>query len=180
MVNDAVLKFIFQVPERHASSVQKGLPVLFSVDNYPGETFAGNVYLISPSVSATARAFNVGALVTNTQFRLKANTFGRGALVLERAAPTPAVPLESVVSFAGVTKVFVVDGGVVHSRAVTVGRIRDGLQEIVSGLSAGETVVQSGHSRLSDGAVVSVQSKGLTGRAAQPAGTQQTASKDGP
>jgi hypothetical protein len=43
-----------------------------------------------------SRAFGVGALVTNTNFRLKANTFARGSLIIERSVPTPVVPLESV------------------------------------------------------------------------------------
>lgn len=158
MVNDAVLKFIFQVPERYGSQVRKKLPVSFNVDNYPGETFTGSVYLISPSVSPSSRAFGVGALVTNTNFRLKANTFARGSLVLERAVPTPVVPLEAVVSFAGVTKLFVIQDKLARSRPVTVGRIRDGVQEIVDGVKAGETVVVNGQSRLSDGSPVIVQS----------------------
>jgi membrane fusion protein (multidrug efflux system) len=158
MVNDAVLKFIFQVPERYGSQVRKKLPVSFNVDNYPGETFTGSVYLISPSVSPSSRAFGVGALVTNTNFHLKANTFARGSLVLERAVPTPVVPLEAVVSFAGVTKVFLIQDKAARSRQVTVGRIRDGLQEIIEGVKAGETVVVNGQSRLSDGAPVIVQS----------------------
>ena len=158
VVNDAVLKFIFQVPERHASFVRKKLPVTFNVDNYPGESFTGTVYLISPSVTTSSRSFGVGALVTNTDFRLKANTFARGSLVLEHGVPTAVVPLESVVSFAGVTKVFVVEGNVARSREVVAGRIQDGLQEIVAGLKAGETVAVSGQSRLSDGAAVTVQS----------------------
>ena len=157
VVNDSVLKFIFQVPERSASFVTKKLPVKFSVDNYPGETFTGGVYLISPSVSMASRAFGVGALVTNTNFRLKANTFARGSLTLERAVPTPMIPLEAAISFAGVTKVFVVETNVAHSRAVTVGRIQDRKQEIVSGLRSGETIVVSGQSKLSDGAAVVIQ-----------------------
>lgn len=157
IVNDAVLKFIFQVPERSASFVTKKLPVQFSVDNYPGETFTGSVYLISPSVSTASRAFGVGALVTNTNFRLKANTFARGTLVLERAVPTPMIPLEAVVSFAGVTKVFVVEGDTVHTRSVKVGRIQDGRQEILEGLKAGESVVVSGQSKLSEGTAVVIQ-----------------------
>ncbi len=158
IVNDSVLKFIFQVPERSASFVTKKLPVQFNVDNYPGETFTGSVYLISPSVSTASRAFGVGALVTNTDFRLKANTFARGSLTLERAVPTPMIPLEAVVSFAGVTKVFVVEGATAHTRAVKVGRIQNGRQEILEGLKSGEQVVVSGQSRLSDGQKVTIQS----------------------
>ena len=156
IVNDAVLKFIFQVPERSASFVTKKLLVQFSVDNYPGETFTGSVYLISPSVSTASRAFAVGALVTNTNFRLKANTFARGTLTLERAVPTPMVPLDAVVSFAGVTKVFVVEGDSVHARAVKVGRVQDGRQEILEGLKPSEIVVVSGQSRLSEGMKVAI------------------------
>jgi membrane fusion protein (multidrug efflux system) len=157
IVNDAVLKFIFQVPERYASYVEKKLPATFRVDNYPGETFTGNVYLISPAVNTVSRAFNVGALVTNTDFRLKANTFGRGELVLERGLPTPVVPLESVISFAGVTKVFVVEDRVAHGRTVKTGRIRDGLQEILDGVKLGEVVVVTGQGRLNDGSTVSIR-----------------------
>ena len=157
LVNDSVLKFIFQVPERNASFVTKKLQVQFSVDNYPGETFTGSVYLISPAVSTASRAFSVGALVTNTDFRLKANTFARGTLTLEHAVPTAMVPLDAVVSFAGVTKVFVVEGNVAKARSVVVGRIQDGQQEILEGLRAGEHVVISGQGRLSDGRKIVVQ-----------------------
>ena len=175
VVNDSVLKFIFQVPERYGSYVQKKLPVTFSVDNYPGETFSGSVYLISPSVSQSSRAFGVGALVTNTDFRLKANTFARGSLVLERAVPTPVVPLDSVVSFAGVTKVFVVELNCARSRSVSLGRIRDGVKEVVEGLRAGEAVVLSGQSRLSDGAPVLVQSAEAPKPGLRPALARETA-----
>jgi RND family efflux transporter MFP subunit len=158
LVNDSVLKFIFQVPERNASFVTKKLQVQFNVDNYPGETFTGGVYLISPAVSTASRAFSVGALVTNADFRLKANTFARGVLTLEHAVPTAMVPLDAVVSFAGVTKVFVVEGNVAHARSVKVGRIQNGRQEILEGLNAGEHVVVSGQSHLSDGTKVAMQS----------------------
>jgi membrane fusion protein (multidrug efflux system) len=164
LVNDAVLKFIFQVPERHASLVEKTLPVTFNVDNYPGETFTGSVYLISPAVSTTSRSFGVGALVTNTNFRLKANTFARGSLVVRRGVDTPVVPLESVVSFAGVTKVFVIENNVAHSRVVQAGRIRNGLQEIVSGVAPGAVVAVTGQSRLSDGAAVTIQAGGAAAK----------------
>jgi membrane fusion protein (multidrug efflux system) len=169
VVNDSVLKFIFQVPERYGSYVQKKLPVTFSVDNYPGETFTGNVYLISPSVSMVTRAFGVGALVTNLDFRLKANTYARGWLVLEQGAPTSVVPVDAVVSFAGVTKVFVIENGVARGRAVSLGRIRDGMQEILKGLAPGESVVVSGQTKLSDGAAIVVQGVESPGRPAKPA-----------
>lgn len=160
MVNDAVLKFIFQVPERHASHVRKQLPVSFEVDNYPGKVFTGSVYLISPAINLASRSFNVGALVTNTDFQLKANTFARGVLVMGPGEPTPAVPVEAIVSFAGVTKLFVIDNDHARSRTVRTGRIRDGLQEILEGVAAGENVVVTGNARLSDGAPIQIRPPG--------------------
>ncbi len=157
VVNDKVLKFIFEVPEKHASFVKKELTISFGVDNYPGEVFTGSVYLISPQVNTATRAFNVGALVQNPDLRLKASTFARGELVLERGVPTAVVPQDSVISYAGVTKVFVIENGVAHGRIVRTGRARDGLQEILEGLKDGESVVVSGQSRLVDEAPVSIQ-----------------------
>ena len=106
--------------------------------------------------------------MTNTNFRLKANTFARGSLVIQRGVETPVVPLESVVSFAGVTKVFVIENNVARSCAVQVGRIRDGLQEIVSGITPGAVVAVTGQSRLTDGAAVAVQASGGAGRDTKP------------
>jgi membrane fusion protein (multidrug efflux system) len=175
VVNDFVLKFIFGVPERYASYVEKKLPVKFSVDNYPGETFTGSVYLISPQVTTANRTFSVGALVTNTNFKLKANTFARGELVIEKAVPTPVAPLPAIVSFAGVTKVFVVDNNnVAHGRTVKIGRIQNGVQEILEGLKEGETVATSGQGKLTEGAKVTLQSPAPR---AEPDSNVQTVAK---
>jgi len=64
-----------------------------------------------------------------------------------------------VVSFAGVTKVFVIENNIARSRAVQVGRIRDGLQEIVSGVTTGAAVAVTGQNRLTDGAVVTIKAQ---------------------
>lgn len=156
VVNDRILKFIFQVPERYGSKVKKELDVSFSVDNYPGETFKGKVYLISPVVSTATRSFNVGALVANADLRLKASTFARGSITLQRGVSTPVVPLDAVVNYAGLSKVFVVENGLAHSRTVKVGRIQQGKQEVLDGLKEGETVVLTGQGKLVEGAQVSV------------------------
>ncbi len=111
----------------------------------------------------------MGALVTNTDFLLKANTFARGSLVIEKQAPTQVVPLNAVVTFSGITKVFLVDHGVARSRTVSVGRIRDGFQEITEGLQAGEKVIADGNTRLTEGAAVLVGEAAPIAHPANPA-----------
>lgn len=157
VVNDSVLKFIVQAPERYAGQIQKEQLVLFTVDAWPGETFQGRVYLISPAVNTATRAFPFGALVQNPDHRLKASSYARGELILERNVPTTTVPLEAVISFAGVTRLFVVQDGLAHSREVEVGRVTDKRQEVLSGVKAGELVVTSGQTKLHEGARVRIK-----------------------
>ena len=134
-----------------------GQVVWFTVDAWPGETFEGKVFLISPSVNTSTRAFSLGALVSNPDRRLKANTFARGELILAQAVPIPVVPLECIISFAGVTKVFSVADNAAHGKEVKLGRVKDGKQEILAGLKAGELVVTSGQTKLYEGAKVRLQ-----------------------
>jgi membrane fusion protein (multidrug efflux system) len=157
IVNDGVLKYIVQAPERYAAHVQKGQPVIFTVDAFGTNQFEGKVFLISPQVNTTTRAFAFGALVQNRERKLRANTFARGELVLERNVPTPVVPLDAVVSFVGISKVFVVENNAAKPRTVEVGRVINNQQEILSGVKPGESIVVSGQSKLYDGARVRVK-----------------------
>jgi membrane fusion protein (multidrug efflux system) len=154
IVNDDVLKFIVQAPEGYAPQVRKELPVVFTVDAHPGRTFEGRVFLVSPQVSAATRMFAFGALVTNADHVLKAGTYARGELVLERGVPTVLVPLESVFASSGVSRVYVVTNDTARVRVVVPGRVRDGRQEILSGIAAGERVATSGLTKLRDGQAV--------------------------
>lgn len=158
IVNDNVLKYIVQAPERYAGDVRKEQLVRFTVDAYPTNTFEGKVYLISPSVNTTTRGFAFGALVDNRERKLKANSFARGELIIENDVETPVVPVEAIINFAGVTRVFVVDHQVAQARSVQAGRIIEGRQEILSGLKPGEVVAVSGQTKLFDGAKVRVKS----------------------
>lgn len=157
LVEDSELKFIVQAPERYAGSIVKGQTVRFSVDAHPGTTFEGKVYLISPEVSTATRGFNVGALVRNKEGLLKASSFARGELIMRDRVPTPLVPYEAIVNFAGVTKVYVIADGAARSRNVRAGRILGTRQEVLEGLRQGELVAISGQTKLFEGAKVRVQ-----------------------
>ena len=157
VVNDGVLKYIVQAPERYAGQVQKEQLVTFTVDAHPGEKFEGKVFLISPQVNTTTRTFAFGALVPNADRKLRANTFARGELILERNVPVSVVPLDAVVNFVGINKVFIVQSGVARARVVEVGRVFNNRQEILSGVKPGESIVVSGQSKLFDGAKVRVK-----------------------
>jgi membrane fusion protein (multidrug efflux system) len=152
VVDDTELKFLIQAPERYAGQIKEGQIVQFSVDAWPQQQFQGEVALINPAVSTTTRSFNIGALVPNPKGQLKANSFARGELLLEKNVPTPVIPLDAVVSFAGVTKVFIIENDTARARNVKIGRILGDLQEVIEGLREGESVATTGATKLYDGA----------------------------
>lgn len=159
LVDDSELKLMVQAPERYAGRVRPGQAVRFHVDAWPGESFAGTVSLVSPLVNPATRTFGVAARVPNAEGRLKASTFAHGEIVLARQVPTPVVPVDAIVSFAGVTKVYVITNQVARLREVKTGREQGGVQEVLEGLRPGEQVATSGTTRLYDGAVVRLKER---------------------
>ncbi|MBI1841431.1 MAG: efflux RND transporter periplasmic adaptor subunit [Verrucomicrobia bacterium] len=168
VVNDNVLKFIVQASERYASMIKKEQLITFSVDAWPGERFSGKVFLISPAINTSTRSFSLGALVDNSAGRLKANSFARGELIVETDVPVLMAPLDAILQASGNTRVFVVESGVARARVVEPGRVRKGLQEILSGLKKGELVVVTGHSRLIDGTPVRIRNDAPSSEGKRP------------
>ena len=106
----------------------------------------------------TARSLAFEGEVPNADHRLRPGFFGRGEVVVKHDERGLAVPRAAVSTFAGVTKVFVVAGGVAHERQVTLGSdLGDGWVEVASGLPRGVDVATSGLSRLADGSRVSIR-----------------------
>jgi multidrug efflux pump subunit AcrA (membrane-fusion protein) len=84
--------------------------------------------------------------------------FAQGALALDAGTPVPAIPLAAVRDDAGVSFVWLIDGGVIRRRGVTLGLKApgEGLVEIREGLSAGEQVVVPRIDTLKEGTKVTV------------------------
>jgi RND family efflux transporter MFP subunit len=157
LVDDSVLRFRGEVPERDAARVKASQRVRLTVDAYPGRTFEGAITWINPAVNTATRGVGIEARVENQERLLKANFFARAELVVDAAAPTLVVPLDAVVIFAGVTKVFVVEDDIAHPREVELGATRGEEQEIRAGLKPGERVVVSGRTKVQPGTRVAVQ-----------------------
>ena len=84
--------------------------------------------------------------------------FGHGEVVIGHDDRALAVPRSALTSFAGVTKLFLIEDGVARERAVTLGvELGDGWVEIAEGVSQGKQVATSGLSKLADGTQVVVR-----------------------
>ncbi|MHA3772239.1 efflux RND transporter periplasmic adaptor subunit [Verrucomicrobiota bacterium sgz303538] len=157
IVDDSVLKFRGEIPEREAAQVKVGQIVRLRVDAYPDRVFEGKVSWINPAVNPDTHGVGIEARVENADRVLKANFFARAELVVNAADPTVVVPLDSIVSFIGVNKVFLVDQDTAQPREVVLGAVDGEDQEILKGLKPGEHVILNGRTKVQPGSRVSVQ-----------------------
>ena len=157
LVIDDILKFKTAIPERYLPLVHLGQTVELRVEAWPGEVFPAKVSRIDPCINPENRTFLAEALVPNSQHRLKAGGFAKAEAVLEENAQALAVPLDAVVQFAGVTKVFRVVDKKVDEVVVRLGGRGKGWVEVIGDLKGTDSVVTSGQSKLSNGSPIRVR-----------------------
>jgi membrane fusion protein (multidrug efflux system) len=158
LVQDDPLKFRGEIPEREVPALHPGQAVRVTVDAFSGETFFGAVSRVGSAADPTARALTFEAEVPNPDHRLRPGFFGHGEVVTSRDERALAVPRSALSTFAGVTKLFVIEDGLAREHAVTLGvDLGDGWVEIAQGVSHGKQVATSGLSKLADGTPVVVR-----------------------
>jgi membrane fusion protein (multidrug efflux system) len=152
------LKLRGDVPERFVHEIRGEQSVRVTVDPFPNLVFEGKVARISPASDPQSRSVALEVLVDNFEEMLKPGFFAHASVVTRQDDRALMVPQEAIISFAGVTKLFVVRDGVAEERQVTAGTRGDGgLVEIIEGLAEKDRVVVSGLTKLANGTRVDVR-----------------------
>ncbi len=158
IVNDDPLKLRGDVPERFANELQVGQAVQVHVDAFGDTIFQGKVARISPTANAASRSVALEASIDNHERKLKPGFFAKGGVVTRTDDRALMIPQEALITFAGVTKVFVVNNGVAEERQVQTGsRGGKGLIEVIEGVKEGESIVVSGLAKLENGSTVTLR-----------------------
>lgn len=155
------LKLTGEVPERYLADIKVGDPLEAYVDAFPGEVFQGKVSRLSPTVNPQSRAFSIEARFaagSGKGMRLRPGVFARAVLRLGRAESALAAPQAAIATFAGVSRIFVLDGGVAREHVVELGDrlAEDRVVVRGKGLGAGMRVATAGVARLAEGVPVTV------------------------
>ncbi len=157
LVIEQPLKFRAPVPERKSGAVRLGQKADIYTAAYQ-HPFPGVVTRINPAIDPKTRTFEVEILVPNLQGELKPGGFATTAIVTEVDERAATVPLESLVNFAGVTKIFLVVDGHAKEVPVTLGVQGTEWVEIASPtLPDKAQVVTSGQTAIADGTAVAVR-----------------------
>jgi RND family efflux transporter MFP subunit len=165
LVIDRTLKLKAMIPERYKGELKQGQTAELEVEAYPGRKFTGTVSRINPAVDRTSRTFSVEIQVNNDDRQLSPGSFAKVAVITGTDSAARTVPEEALVRFAGVTKVFVVQGDKAHEVPVSTGvtlPLRQGGQdrfqvEVQGDLPLGALVVTSGQSHLAEGTPVRIK-----------------------
>lgn len=134
------LRLRLPIPERAAQGVRTGQKVLVRMDQ-DSTTYEGRVSRISPAIDQANRTLLIEAEVPNQQDRLRPGAFVRAELVTAMGEPALFVPVSSIVTFAGIHKVFAVENGRAVEKTVRTERTSGDRVEITEGLKPGDHVV---------------------------------------
>jgi RND family efflux transporter MFP subunit len=156
VVRNDVLELAAQVPEKVANNVLPGQPVQFLAN---GKVLQGRVARVSPTVDPATRSITVYAQVPNANGAIKGGTFATGTVMIRAIANAITVPTSSIKQTAnGKSIVYRIEKGVLDTAGVQVGvtNEREGVAEIVTGLSAGDSVVSGNVGSLGKGMKVQI------------------------
>jgi RND family efflux transporter MFP subunit len=156
--SDPVRVFV-NVPQADVSSVQAGTPATITVDEFPGQTFAGKVARDAGAFDQSSRTLLLQIDVPNPDGRLYAGMYAHAKLALKNPTPALLVPDNSILIDSKGARVLVVDSSSkIRVKPVTLGRDFGTKSEILGGLDATDRVVQNPTLALQEGMPVSVES----------------------
>lgn len=134
------VKFRGMVPERYAQIVKQGARAVLVSDAFE-QRFKASVARVSPAVDVATRSFEVEIEADNPAGRLKPGSFLRARILTGSTPDARFVPASAISQFAGVQRVYSVNGGKVAEHRVELGESDHGAMEIVSGLDGVTDVI---------------------------------------
>jgi RND family efflux transporter MFP subunit len=142
------------VEESRLSAIRVGQPVSVKLDGVD-RTIDARVSEIVPAVDVASRSYTVKIDLPAVP-ALRSGAFGRASFSLGSRSPL-AIPAGAVTERGQLQSVVVAENGVAHTRLITTGQKSKDQVEVLSGLTAGETVIFPVPPGLSDGAAVEIR-----------------------
>jgi RND family efflux transporter MFP subunit len=135
------LRLRVEIPERDARGIRQGQPVKVTVDG-DLTTYAGRVARLSPAFQEESRTLIIEAEVDNRDGRLRPGTFARAEIETSTLQTAIMVPSSSIITFAGIQKIFLIRDNKAIEQTVVVGRT-EGNWKVVEGVEADVQIVLS-------------------------------------
>lgn len=164
------LRVFINVPQIYAPDAKNGVIATLTLPQYPGRGFKGKLVRTSDAVDPATRTLLAEVDVDNRSGELLPGSYTEVHLNVSSAAPALIVPVTALILQPDGMQVATVDASHhVHMVHVTPGRDFGNTVEILSGLSAGQSIVSIPPDSLTDGEAVRVVTPGT------PSGSTQVA-----
>ncbi len=155
------MEFNAQVDEADVSKVAAGMKAKVSLDAFAATTFTGTVTAVRSTAIQTTTggiAFPVLMRLDAAGARLLVGMSGSADIEVDAVSGALTVPIEAILDDNGKKFVFKLNAGnTVTKTEVTTGALTDTSAQVLTGLSAGDTVVTSQLTALKDGMAVRPQ-----------------------
>ena len=136
---------VANVRETDVPAIRIGQRVDVRVIAYPGRSFDAKITYIAPSIDPATHRLPVRAEVENPDFLLKPEMFANFTIYSSDEARAPAIPEDAIIYEGEEARVWVAAADHrLSSRQIKVGRTKDRMVEVISGLRPGESVVAGG------------------------------------
>lgn len=145
------------VSEKEIAAIKLDLDAYITFDAYPGTTFHATTTELSPVLNKSSRTMEVKLSIKENDSRIKSGMFASVKLITEVLENVITVSNVSLIDSSDEQYVYTIDtDGVAHKIMVETGLTIDGVTQIISGLSPGDSVVNRGQSMIQDGSTVRI------------------------
>ncbi len=154
------LRVYANVPQVYSQSVKRGMKIPLTFPEYPGKTFSGMLVRTSDAIDPASRTLLVEVDVDNRKGELMPGSLAQVHFKTPAGGPTFFVPSATIIFRKEGVQIGTVvdskDGTIAHLVPVAIGN-DDGAQvQIISGLNAGDRVIQDPPDSLIEGEKVTV------------------------
>lgn len=146
------LRVYANVPQQNAQAARPGLKLNLTFPEHPGKTFVGTLVRTSNAIDPASRTLLVEIDVDNRNGELLPGSLAQVHFKVPAVTQTFVVPLSALIfRREGMQVSTVVNGNVAHLVSVTIGQDDGATVQIVSGLHAGDRVIQDPPDSLIEG-----------------------------
>jgi RND family efflux transporter MFP subunit len=151
------MRVFVQVPQEISAGMHAGLTAEMSLPQYPDKTFKATVSTTAEAINKSSRTLLVELHAQNTDNLLQPGTFAQVRFNLADSPGTLRIPTSALIFREdGAQLAILGPGNKVEMRAVKLGRNLGTEFEVLNGLAAADTVINSPPDSLSEGEVVRV------------------------
>jgi RND family efflux transporter MFP subunit len=152
------LRIYVSVPQAYAAEVVPGLTASLELTDHPGKRYPATVASTAHALDAVSRTLQVELQIDNPKGELLPGSYAQVTFSLPASVDTLRVPVNTVLFRGNTLQVAVLDASHrVHLRTVTEGRDFGTEIEVLSGVSAEDTLVINPPDSIGEGAEVRVQ-----------------------